>query len=477
MSVSPGTRPARLCSSPQPAAAATATAHATARRALRKVRIKKRKRPGRARFYPRLSRSDRRLPTARPIFRTMKIGVLTAGGDCPGLNAVIRAVTRKSLAAGHEVVGLWRGYAGLAERSYVPLDMRVVSGILPLGGTILSTSSYDPYRHEDGVQKVREAVEGDGFDAVVAIGGEHTMSITRRLHEDGLPMIGVPKTIDNDVPCTDLTFGFDTAVQVATDAIDRLHTTAASHDRVMVVEVMGRNTGWIAVFSGIAGGADAIVIPELELTVEEIVDSINARHRARQELLDRGRRGGRGACLRVRGEATGPRLDGDRQLRLPAPRRHRPGARPRDRGAHRLRDARHDARPRPAWRDADGDRPRARHPLRGEGRGACGGRRVRADGRAARDRDDERARSPTCRASSRSTSPTCGWRAPSSGKAPSREPESLQKGILPDQQWKLNPSQAPSTCRSASGCARRRPCGSPPSIPSTRRSPSWPLDC
>jgi phosphofructokinase-like protein len=208
----------------------------------------------------------------------MKIGVLTAGGDCPGLNAVIRAVTRKSLAAGHDVVGLWRGYAGLAERSYVPLDMRAVSGILPLGGTILSTSSYDPYRHEDGERKVREAVEQDGFDALVAIGGEHTMSITRRLHEDGLPMVGVPKTIDNDVPCTDFTFGFDTAVQVATDTIDRLHTTAASHDRVMVIEVMGRNTGWIAVFSGIAGGADAIVIPELELTVEEIGDSINARH-------------------------------------------------------------------------------------------------------------------------------------------------------------------------------------------------------
>jgi 6-phosphofructokinase 1 len=209
----------------------------------------------------------------------MKIGVLTAGGDCPGLNAVIRAVTRKALAAGHETAGLWRGYAGLAERSYVPLDMRVVSGILPLGGTILSTSSYDPYRHDDGLEKVREAIAADVFDAVVAIGGEHTMSITRRLHEDGLPMIGVPKTIDNDVPCTDLTFGFDTAVQVATDAIDRLHTTAASHDRVMVIEVMGRNTGWIAVFSGIAGGADAIVIPELELTVEEIGDSINARHK------------------------------------------------------------------------------------------------------------------------------------------------------------------------------------------------------
>ena len=131
----------------------------------------------------------------------MKIGVLTAGGDCPGLNAVIRAVARKALAGGHEPVGLWRGYAGLAERSYVPLDMRAVSGILPLGGTILSTSSYDPFRHEDGVEACGAAIEQDGFDAVVAIGGEHTMSITRRLlRGHGLPLIGVPKTIDNDVP-------------------------------------------------------------------------------------------------------------------------------------------------------------------------------------------------------------------------------------------------------------------------------------
>jgi phosphofructokinase-like protein len=210
----------------------------------------------------------------------MKIGILTAGGDCPGLNAVIRAVTRKSLGEGHEAVGLWRGYAGLADRSYVTLDMREVSGILPLGGTILSTSSYDPFRHDDGVDSILRTVEEDRFDAVVAIGGEHTMDITRRLHEEhGIPLVGVPKTIDNDVPGTDYTFGFDTAVQIASDAIDRLHTTAQSHDRVMVIEVMGRNTGWIAVFSGIAGGADAIVIPELELTVEEIAGAINARHR------------------------------------------------------------------------------------------------------------------------------------------------------------------------------------------------------
>jgi phosphofructokinase-like protein len=208
----------------------------------------------------------------------MKIGILTAGGDCPGMNAVIRAVTRASLAAGDEPVGLWRGYAGLAERDYRPLDMRVVSGILPLGGTIVSTSSFDPFREPDGVARVKAAVEEDGFGAIVAIGGEHTMSITRDLHEAGVPLVGVPKTIDNDVPGTDFTFGFDTAVQVACDAIDRLHTTAHSHDRVMVLEVMGRNTGWIAVFSGIAGGADQILIPEVDVTVEEVCAAIDKRH-------------------------------------------------------------------------------------------------------------------------------------------------------------------------------------------------------
>jgi 6-phosphofructokinase 1 len=210
----------------------------------------------------------------------VKVGVLTAGGDCPGLNAVIRAVTRRCLNGDHEVVGIRRGYQGLAERSYQTLDMRAVSGILPLGGTILSTSSFDPFREPDGIARVESAFSEDGFDAVVAIGGEHTMSITRRLWEEHeLPVVGVPKTIDNDVHGTDYTFGFDTAVQVASDAIDRLHTTAQSHDRVMVVEVMGRNTGWIAVFSGIAGGADAILIPELELTVEQVCESINTRHR------------------------------------------------------------------------------------------------------------------------------------------------------------------------------------------------------
>jgi len=209
----------------------------------------------------------------------MRVGILTAGGDCPGLNAVIRAAARRLLVYGHEPIGLRRGYRGLAERDHVLLDQKAVSGILPLGGTILSTSNYNPFREPDGLEKVRAAQAADPLDAVIAIGGEHTMMITRRLSEElGLPVIGVPKTIDNDVVGTDYTFGFDTAVQTVTSALDRLHTTAQSHDRVMVVEVMGRNTGWIAVFAGLAGGADAILIPELEITVEEVAAAIMRRH-------------------------------------------------------------------------------------------------------------------------------------------------------------------------------------------------------
>jgi 6-phosphofructokinase 1 len=208
----------------------------------------------------------------------MRIGVLTAGGDCPGLNAAIRAVARSAMQQGDEAVGIRRGYQGLAEDDYMPLGMSQVTGILHLGGTILSTSSFEPIR-EGAVEKVAEAFERQRFDAVVAIGGEHTMEITRQLHTDhGLPLVGVPKTIDNDVGGTDFTFGFDTAVQIVTDAIDRLHTTAQSHDRIMVVEVMGRNTGWIAAYAGIAGGADCIVIPEQTTTVEEICRDVTRRH-------------------------------------------------------------------------------------------------------------------------------------------------------------------------------------------------------
>jgi ATP-dependent phosphofructokinase / diphosphate-dependent phosphofructokinase len=208
----------------------------------------------------------------------MRIGVLTAGGDCPGLNAAIRAVARSAMQRGDEALGIRRGYQGLAEDDYMPLDMRTVSGILHQGGTILSTSSFEPIR-EGAVDKVVAAFAEQALDAVVAIGGEHTMEITRQLHADrGLPLIGVPKTIDNDVGGTDFTFGFDTAVQIVTDAIDRLHTTAQSHDRIMVVEVMGRNTGWIAAYAGLAGGADCIVIPEQPTTVEEVCRDVTRRH-------------------------------------------------------------------------------------------------------------------------------------------------------------------------------------------------------
>jgi 6-phosphofructokinase 1 len=208
----------------------------------------------------------------------MRIGVLTAGGDCPGLNAAIRAVARSAIQRGDETVGIRRGYRGLAEDDHIDLDMRAVSGILHLGGTILSTSSFEPIR-ENAVEAVAGAFERNGLDAVVAIGGEHTMEITRQLHADhGLPLVGVPKTIDNDVGGTDFTFGFDTAVQIVTDAIDRLHTTAQSHDRIMVVEVMGRTTGWIAAYAGLAGGADGIVIPEATTTVEEVAAGVLRRH-------------------------------------------------------------------------------------------------------------------------------------------------------------------------------------------------------
>jgi 6-phosphofructokinase 1 len=208
----------------------------------------------------------------------MRIGMLTAGGDCPGLNAVIRAITRSAVARGDEAVGIMRGYRGLAERDYIELDARTVSGILPLGGTILRTSSFEPVT-EGAVDRVVAAFEEDSLDAVIAIGGEHTMEITRLLHEDErLPLIGVPKTIDNDIVGTDFTFGFDTAVHVVMEAIDRLHTTAQSHDRLMIVEVMGRNAGWIALYGGLAGGADGIVIPEVDTTCEELAAAVTKRH-------------------------------------------------------------------------------------------------------------------------------------------------------------------------------------------------------
>jgi phosphofructokinase-like protein len=209
----------------------------------------------------------------------VKVGVLTGGGDCPGLNAVIRAVARRSFARGHEVVGIREGWRGLVEPKFEPLGPREVSGLLPRGGTILGTSRTNPYRLEGGVDAVRESFAREGLDALVAIGGEDTLGVATRLHaEHEFPVVGVPKTIDNDLSATDYTFGFDTAVSTCTEAIDRLHTTAESHNRVMVVEVMGRHTGWIAVMSGIAGGADVILIPEQPVSLDDACKEIRHRH-------------------------------------------------------------------------------------------------------------------------------------------------------------------------------------------------------
>ncbi len=209
----------------------------------------------------------------------MRIAMLTGGGDCPGLNAVIRAVTRRGGAEyGWEVYGVRNGWLGLVEDDLKLLGPSAVSGILHQGGTILGTSRTNPFKNEGGAERVMATVQGRGIDAVVAIGGEDTLGVANRLHaEFGLQVVGVPKTIDNDIGGTDYTFGFDTAVSVATEAVDRLHSTAESHNRVMVIEVMGRHTGWIAVMSGMAGGADAILIPEFPLTVEDVCDLVQQR--------------------------------------------------------------------------------------------------------------------------------------------------------------------------------------------------------
>ncbi len=208
-----------------------------------------------------------------------RLGILTGGGDCPGLNAVIRAVARRSLDRGSEVVAVREGWRGLLEGKFEPLGPREISGILPRGGTIIGTSRTNPYKIEGGVDRVLANFEEQRLDALVAIGGEDTLGVATRLHaEHDFPVVGVPKTIDNDLSATDYTFGFDTAVFICTEAIDRLHTTAESHNRVMVVEVMGRHTGWIAVMSGIAGGADVILIPEQPITVERACKELERRH-------------------------------------------------------------------------------------------------------------------------------------------------------------------------------------------------------
>lgn len=208
----------------------------------------------------------------------MKIGVLTGGGDCPGLNAAIRAIVRRAAADGVEILGFKNGWLGLVENETIALTREAVSGILPRGGTILGTSRCNPLQDDPTISRIKNNWTNHGLTALIVVGGEGTLSAANALcREHQLPVVGIPKTIDNDICGTDFTFGFDTAVMVVTDAIDRLHSTAESHHRVMVVEVMGRHTGWIAAYGGIAGGADVILVPEHPFRVSKVCDLLMQR--------------------------------------------------------------------------------------------------------------------------------------------------------------------------------------------------------
>src|SRR5688572_9369137 len=208
----------------------------------------------------------------------MRIGVLTGGGDCPGLNAVIRAIVRKGVAEyGHEFVGFRDGWRGPLEGVTVPLGIAEVRGILPRGGTILGSSRTNPVKEDNGAARIADYMKGEGIDGLIAIGGEDTLGAASALYEQGVHVVGVPKTIDNDLGATDYTFGFDTAVNIAMAAIDRLHTTAESHKRTLICEVMGRNAGWIAFHAGVAGGANVILIPEIDFDLDLVCDYIKRR--------------------------------------------------------------------------------------------------------------------------------------------------------------------------------------------------------
>jgi 6-phosphofructokinase 1 len=208
-----------------------------------------------------------------------RIGILTGGGDCPGLNAVIRAVVRKGVNQyGHAIVGYRDGWRGVLENKVLHLTPDNTAGILHRGGTILGSSRTNPFKEEQGVERVKESLASERIDGLIAVGGEDTLGVADKLTAEGVNVVGVPKTIDNDLNATDFTFGFNTAVQICTDAIDRLHTTAESHNRVIVLEVMGRHAGWIATYAGIAGGADAILVPERPFNIDDVCEHIRHRH-------------------------------------------------------------------------------------------------------------------------------------------------------------------------------------------------------
>jgi len=216
----------------------------------------------------------------------MRVGVLTGGGDCPGLNAVIRAVVRRGVKEfGYEFVGFRDGWKGPLEGLTMPLGIPEVRGILPRGGTILGSSRTNPFKVEGGVEQIKANLAEAGVDALIAIGGEDTLGVATKLHDLGVNVIGVPKTIDNDLSGTDFTFGFDTAVNIAMEAIDRLHTTAESHHRVLVVEVMGRHAGWIALHAGIAGGANVVLIPERPFDIEDVTKHVLARFETKYAVI------------------------------------------------------------------------------------------------------------------------------------------------------------------------------------------------
>jgi len=206
------------------------------------------------------------------------IGILTGGGDCPGLNSVIRAVVRKAIWSGHNVIGIKNGWDGLLKKNTVKLVQASVSGILHRGGTILGTSRTNPYKNKADIIKVRKNFKALKLNALIVVGGDDTLGVAEKLFREGFPVVGVPKTIDNDLSCTDYTFGFDTAINIATEAVDRLHTTAESHHRVMIAEVMGRHAGWIALESGLAGGADVILIPELPIDMDDVCQLLKRRY-------------------------------------------------------------------------------------------------------------------------------------------------------------------------------------------------------
>jgi ATP-dependent phosphofructokinase / diphosphate-dependent phosphofructokinase len=212
----------------------------------------------------------------------MRVGVLTGGGDCPGLNAVIRAVVRKgSQVYGYEFVGFRDGWRGPLEGDTMPLDVQAVRGILPRGGTILGSSRTNPIKVEGGIERIKDNLAGLGVDALIAIGGEDTLGVARQLYDNGVKVVGVPKTIDNDLNATDYTFGFDTAVNIAMEAIDRLHTTAESHHRALICEVMGRHAGWIALHAGMAAGANVILIPEKPFDIEKVCGYVESRFKTK----------------------------------------------------------------------------------------------------------------------------------------------------------------------------------------------------